>query len=51
MAKDTGDILKKDGCIWEIIRYDQYEDCYICHRLDTFSNQIKKFREEDMEDL
>lgn len=48
MTKGIGDTFKRDSGIWEIVKYDSYEDSYICHRLDTFNFQIKNFRREEI---
>lgn len=48
--KDIGDIFKNDIGKWEIIRYDVLEDKYICHKLDSFRYETRKFSIEEIEE-
>jgi len=50
MPKEIGGIFKKNDEVWEILKYDNLEDSYICHNLSAHNYQSKKFREEEMED-
>lgn len=48
--KESGGVFKKDGQLWEILKYDYIEDSYVCKNLSSLDFQIKKFSEEEMGD-
>jgi len=47
--KDIGHIFKDSNARWEIIYYDALEDKYLCHNLDSFRYETKKFSIEEVE--
>ena len=49
MSKEIGGIFKKDGEVWEILRYEILEDSYVCQKLNSIDNKTRKFKAEEME--
>jgi len=49
MSKETGGTFKKDGEVWEIVRYDNLKDSYVCKKLNSIDGNTRKFKEEEME--
>jgi hypothetical protein len=45
---ESGRVFEYNEQRWEVEKYDEYEEKYICKNLDSFSYESRKFSEEEI---
>lgn len=47
---ESGTVFNHKGERWEVIKYDLYENKYVCRNLDSFNYQQDKFSESEIQE-
>lgn len=45
---ESGTTFNHKGQRWEVLKYDSYEDSYICYNLDSHNFQKDNFKENQI---